>query len=215
MKKIYKRLLVTGTMRVGTTWMTKALWANDIDCQHECMGEDGSVSWFFSIDAPSYPYNPHNAPARRTAHVGEGRRNDYEFGTVVHLIRDPLKTIGSMVSIMTTHEQQWLVDNGVIESMECKPKLLRMMQAWYNQNTEVETIADMRFRLEDLVKKQELWDKLGRSMKTKLTLPDIGVRNASRGIFKARIFVAQDLVNADKTLANNIFKKARRYGYDY
>jgi hypothetical protein len=209
--KTRKQLLVTGTMRVGTKWTMHALRANGVDVRHEGFGEDGTVSWFFSIDAPS-PYNLPTAPGRSTrAHVGEGQRSDYEFETIIHLVRNPLKVIGSMVTAMLTCEQQWLMQNGMIE--DTKPKLLRMMQAWNNINAEIEKIADYRVRLEDWTTEQRLWDKLGRRMKRKLVLPAIPVKNASRGIFKAKIVTVEDLVRQDVLLTKNIIKRARKYGY--
>ena len=63
---IHKRLLVTGTMRVGTTWMAKALMLNGLDCPHERLGAYGCVSWFYFTDAPNYP--------SATAHKHDGRR---------------------------------------------------------------------------------------------------------------------------------------------
>jgi len=211
-----KKLLVTGNMRCGTTWMTHALRAVGLDCQHECMGEDGTVSWFFAIDAPSYPFNPRNTPKGRTAHVGEGRRSDYRFEHVVHLVRDPLKTLGSMMKIMPRKEQEWLDDNGMLD-MGAEPKLLRMMQAWYLINTEVEAIATYRIRLEDVTNRSKNdWDKFMREIDwPSKGVPSVPVKNASRGIFKATRLIWHDLHELDPVLADKIAEMARRYGYAY
>lgn len=215
--KIKKRLLVTGNMRSGTTWMTHALRAVDIDCQHECMGEDGTVSWFFAIDAKRYPFNPNNTPKGRTAHVGEGRRRDYKFEHIVHLVRDPIKVIGSMVAIMPTAEQVWLAENGVISAnIDRKtPKLLRMMQAWYAINRQVEKDCTYRARLEDVVT-SEGWEELMSEFTEDVPLlPLVPVKNSSRGIFKAKKITFGQMAEQDYTLAKNIASMARKYGYKY
>lgn len=218
--KITKRLLVTGNMRSGTTWMTHALRSIDIDCQHECMGEDGTVSWFFAIDASRYPFNPNNTPKGRTAHVGEGRRSDYRFARTIQLVRHPLKVIGSMVKIMPIAEQVWLAENSIITaSIDRKvPKMLRMMQAWYRINKLVEKDADHRIRLED-VTNPDGWNLLlyyigYRTLKHPLEpLPDIPVKNASRGVFKAKTITYADMAAVDNRLTKNIERMAQDYGY--
>lgn len=206
-----KELLVVGNMRCGTTWLTHALRHIGMDVMHECFGEDGSVSWFFTLDHHWYPAHPNNTPRGRTAHIGEGRRSDYQFDHVVHLVRDPLKTIGSMCSIMQKVEQEWLAEIGIVD-MEAKPKLLRMMQAWDGINQKAE-YSDMRISLEAMETKD--WARLMKLLGRKDPYPDIPVKNASRGIFKAKQVTFQQMRDLDPKLTQAILKRARRYGYKY
>jgi hypothetical protein len=220
MSKKKVELLVTGNMRCGTTWLTHALRHIGMDVMHECLGRDGTVSWFFSIDHPWYPQHPNNTPRGRTAHTGEGRRSDYKFEHVVHLVREPLKTLGSMQSIMQRSEQAWLMEAGIIPQDLEGPKLLRMMHAWYNINARVEKDADLRIRLEDMQPRRDVgWGNLMRLLRKQgrplggTPRPSIPVKNASRGIFKAKKVTWKQMAELDGTLAANIEKMADRYGY--
>src|SRR5210317_297718 len=99
-KKIRKNLLVIGSGRCGTTWLSQTLQAAGFDVKHECVGDHGTVSLFFQVDADWYPFVPWVAKEPgRVAHVGE-RRSDFVFDHVVHLVRHPLEVAASMQSII-------------------------------------------------------------------------------------------------------------------
>jgi hypothetical protein len=215
MSKKHRLLLVTGNMRCGTTWLTHALRSIELDVMHECLGADGTVSWFFAVDHPWYPQHPNNTPRGRTAHTGEGRRRDYRFDHVVHLVREPLKTLGSMQSIMQRSEQTWLTEAGFIPEDLEGPKILRMMHVWYNINRSVEKEADLRIRLENLQPRNDVgWGNLMRELKFGSTpLPRIPVKNASRGIFKAKKVTWKQMSELDEKLTRSIQSMAVRYGY--
>lgn len=211
--KIKRELLVTGNMRTGTTWLTHALQCIGMDVMHECLGSDGSVSWPFALDWHWYCERPNNAPKNRTHHIGEGRRSDYSFKHVVHLVRDPIKTIGSMVSIMPTIEQNWLAEQGIID-MEARPKLLRMMQAWHAINARVEAQTDFRIKLERMQPDDDRdWRRLMKLLDRRDPLPTLPPKNTSRGIFKAKTITWDDLLDTDQRLAGAIMKMGKRYGY--
>lgn len=90
--KLYKQLLVCGTPRSGTAWYSKVLKSQGVKVKHESMGEDGTVSGLFFGDHPWYPYkHEHN----------KERRQDYHFGEVKLLVRDPLKTIPSLSVLLS------------------------------------------------------------------------------------------------------------------
>lgn len=81
-----RRILVTGHPRSGTTYMAKLLQAHGLKVGHEHMRSDGISSWMMAIDTPE------KAP------FGDGSRlRDYEFDTIIHVVRDPLKVLASSI----------------------------------------------------------------------------------------------------------------------
>jgi hypothetical protein len=102
-------LLVTGNGRSGTTWLAKTFQKAGIDCPHEHCGEQGTVSWYFYRDSDWHPYHVSHRPVGRVIHVGE-RRGDFNFDNVVHLVRHPLKVIGSMSRVMSMTDHQYVAE---------------------------------------------------------------------------------------------------------
>jgi hypothetical protein len=86
---IRKTILVTGAPRLGTTTAARYFQAQGLDVGHERMGVDGASSYYWFRDNP----------VPQAAHAG--RRSDYVFERVIHLVRDPLATIASLADLMS------------------------------------------------------------------------------------------------------------------
>jgi len=203
---------VVGNSRSGTTWLSRVFRAAGKDVGHEYVREDGTVSCYFFLDTPWYPFSPSTHPKGLIAHVGE-RLSDYQFQHRAHLVRDPLKTIGSIWSTIGVEHQEWLEEFDIIPA-GLKPKVLKSMHIWYEVNRACERYTKNRFRLEDLVKGKSEWRRLCDMTKLgNVKLPQIPPANRSRGIFKARHVTWQDLEKQDPRLTAKIRKMADRYGY--
>lgn len=211
-KKISKPLLVTGNARSGTTWTRNALKSIGLDIEHEAMGADGTVSWFFAMDHDWYPYLPHESPKGRVAHQEDGRRRNYVFDHVVHIVRNPPHTIGSMTSIISATSQQW-ASEVIGFDIDMKPKMLRMMHIWNGINSQIEKDGfDLRVNIERMEDRD--WPKLMKLIGRKGTpYPVLKARNASSGYRKARECSWEIMEALDKKLTKEIYKKAKRYGY--
>jgi hypothetical protein len=188
--------------------MSFALREAGLDVQHECMGADGTSSFYYALDVPEYPSFPNESPKGRVAHVGEGSRSDYEWGTIVHLIRDPLLTIASTRKLMARKTQEWYVLHGIIPP-DVKPKLLRMMFAWYNLNAEIENITDFRFRMNS---KETDWARMAKRLGISGRIPKLPPKNVGSGFMKPDPITWSQMAALDKTLTANIQKMGRRYG---
>jgi hypothetical protein len=204
------RVRVVGNSRSGTDWFTRVLNAAGLDVGHEYLRKDGTVSCYFFIDTHRYPLSPTTSPPGRIAHVGE-RYSDYKFDMTLHIVRDPLKCIGSIWSTMQTEHQKWLEEFKVIPT-GLKPKLLKSMHTWYEVNRRCERIAEYRFNLEHA---KQAWPDIRDSLDIahEMPMPQIPVSNRSRGIFLAKKLTWRMMVDMDKELATKIAKMASYYGY--
>ncbi|KAH8050058.1 hypothetical protein JL722_11590 [Aureococcus anophagefferens] len=94
------RLLVTGAGSSGTLYVAKLLRRSGLGFSHDdwdrcpCPGRDGAVSWVhaFSARTVAAAGGPRTCPGPSWSW---GRDKDLRFDAVVHLVRDPLKTIAS------------------------------------------------------------------------------------------------------------------------
>lgn len=208
-----KRLLrIVGNSRSGTTWLSRVLRAEGLDVRHEICGKDGTVSCFFFVDWDWYPLSPSTPPKGLIAHQTE-RLSDYRFEHTWHVVRHPLRTIGSIWSTMGTQHQLWLEDIGLLPG-DLKPKLLKSMYAWHRVNLHCERIADWTFRLEDAVRGQEVWRHMMHTLGRETTRrPRIPVTNRSRGIFAAKKVTWSTMRRLDPDLASQIQGMAEHYGY--
>lgn len=148
-RPIKKPLLVIGTGRCGTTWLSETLMKAGYDVPHEYVGEHGTVSMFFqALSAGWYPYIPWSPGEQgRVAHVGE-RRDDFKFQCTVHLVRHPLHTVASMASIITELTKSWFYEQGITKThWKERPALIRDLKIWRDSVRMCEAQADMTFNL--------------------------------------------------------------------
>lgn len=130
-KRIVKPLLVIGTGRCGTTWLSKSLCGAGFDVPHECVGRDGSVSLFFHSDADWYPTIPWATDHRgRKAHVGE-RRSDFLFRHVAHIARDPLGFEASARGVLNLMEFYWSQHGAKVLTVEWNTRQRKLRGLYY------------------------------------------------------------------------------------
>lgn len=80
-----RRLLFLAHPRSGTHYVAKLCQSYGLDVGHERMRADGICSWMLAADADHSPY-------------GDGTVfRDYEFETVVRIVRHPLKVLASSI----------------------------------------------------------------------------------------------------------------------
>jgi len=124
-------LLITGSGRSGTAYITRVLQRCGLDVKHEAVGKDGSVSGFYCFEAKSYP-GKHKTPRPK-------------FDVILHQVRDPLKTIASVTTGRNRDWSQQFVD------VEHDASPLRWAcYYWLTWNREAERQALWTYRIEEL-----------------------------------------------------------------
>ena len=87
-KAIVKKILVIGHPRTGSGYISELLKAYGLDVGHEEMGEDGIVSWMFSVYDLNNPF-----------YLNKYARSRYfaSFENIIMFARDPLTAIPSII----------------------------------------------------------------------------------------------------------------------
>lgn len=208
-KRIKKKLLVLGSGRSGTMFTAKALTTVGINVLHEKVGEHGTVSHYFVTDSEWYPMAPWQERAGKK-HVGE-RRSDFDFEHVVHIIRDPRKSIPSMTKIFGSVTWQFYIDNGIIPD-GIKNPMLRAMYFWLAHNQRSVEQANLTFPLEGYEKN---WPKFMELIGHKGVEYPAHLRpmNKTSGFKKYEPLTFEEMVAIDKNLGIAIRHFARGFGY--
>lgn len=208
-----KLVLITGNSRSGTTHMHRMLRKVGLDVGHEYVQKDGTVSCFFFVDHSWYPDKPSERPK---AHQGQ-RYGDFYFENSYHVVRHPLKCIGSNCSTMGVQHSTWLDDLGLVPYegqyvRTGRTKLWRMMRMWHEVNLACEKETDWRFRIENV---DQVWKRMARELGLgKIDMPVFPPSNRSSGNRKAKVITVGDMNTEDVRLTKSIIRMARRYGYD-
>ena len=200
-----KKVLVTGACRSGTTTVTKFLRDAGLQVNHEKMGYDGTVSCMFFMDAPYYPKG-----GGVFSHEGDGKFSDYEFETIIHLIRHPLEAIPSQAGIYSKDHKQWVNDQKLVD-ISTKPNLYHAAKLWLKVNRHVGTLTKKRIRIEDL---EAHWPKLRKWLDLSGHIPVVGEMNKASGVFRRDSIEWEDLYALDETMTNQIIKLTGQYGYE-
>lgn len=194
--------LITGNPRSGTKSLAISLRRVGVDMPHEKMGNDGTVSCFFFVDSSPYPRGEYGP-----THVDDGEFSDWEWNSIIHLVRHPLKCIASMRSIVGKDHQAWWRANNLAYSD--KPKLLVCMEAWYFTNLYIEKMTRKRFILE----RPDL-RSLARWLKNrKVASMEIVHSHKATGYLRPKLLGWPDLKKQDPRLAKAIFQMSEKYGY--
>ena len=131
------KVLVTGCPRSGTTFVSRLLCTKyGLDMPHEKMGEHGTVSYAFAVDAEEYLW----------CHEGE-RRRDFDFDLIFHLVRDPLACIGSLTVMMHMLSPFFEAHLGELRGAS---EIQQCADVWIRWNKLVERQAHFRVRVEDI-----------------------------------------------------------------
>lgn len=192
-------LLITGTGRSGTHFISKVLKQIGYDVPHESVGKRGTASW------------KHIVPGT-FVYIGKNREVEIDasgFSRTLHQVRHPLKVIASM---HTFSKSTWAHMAKYIEvDLEAAPAL-RGMQAWVRWNQLIEPQADWRFQIEKI--KQvfpEFCHHAGIEVAKFPTVPH-EARDSRVSRFDALYW--EDLVAADPAMAEEVRALAIRYGYE-
>lgn len=145
---IRKRLLVTGCPRSGTTYISQLLGMLNIDCAHERMGADGTVSSFFNVEDEVVDYIVPDAY--------EAPFSEHEFERIVLLVREPWACIHSMRANLPMATWDWLQmhcpEIDLHLELEHQPRPLEAVAAFWlrwNQRIQAELRPDFTVRIED------------------------------------------------------------------
>lgn len=215
-----RSLLVTGTGRCGTTWLSRVLTKCGLDMPHEYTGADGCVSHSFAADSDWYPYFPWDKKHRKI-HVGE-RKSDFKFDIELLLVRHPLPTIASLSAVFLGIEYEWLEDNDIIPK-GITDKTLRSMYVWHNVNAMLFNGGLGFFRMEDLIRTDQLgrqtWEDFRTMVQEETSLklpeqrPEIPRVNKGSGFRKPKPVTWKDLERRSAVLTRDIRVLTAAMGY--
>jgi hypothetical protein len=207
MESTHRDLLVLACARSGTKYMTRALIERGVNVAHECMGEHGTVSNYFAVDADAYPKCGHGQ-----AHP-EGRRARYTFGTVLHQVRHPLAVIPSVVNIVNKENRAWI--SSFIDIDARLPGPVWAALYWMRWNDLIAHQGpDLTYRIEEI---DDIWLHLRHLVNTRCEpRREISkTTNASTGNRKAERLTWEQAANkCGKFTTYALREAAARYGYE-
>ncbi|MBF0621561.1 MAG: hypothetical protein HQL54_06500 [Magnetococcales bacterium] len=210
--------LITGYGRSGTHYTSRILQALGVDAPHETEGKDGVTSW------------KHIVPGTFVV-IGKNREQiipDISYDTVIHQVRNPLKVLTSAQTFSESSlcymEQKLGIDtdsdpkgNALFTLFGHKKRnhrIRRCMRTWLGWTKRIEQRADWRYRIEDFQEIfPELLSKLGLPVQN-LPVLQKEARDSRVGRKGYTQLTWDKLKEADKTLAENVEKRALEFGYD-
>lgn len=182
------RILITGNPRSGTTTHQRVLKQCGLDIKHEEMGLQGTVSCYYFVDQRPYPHGHH---------AKDKKFNKKDFDAIYLLVRDPMKCIPSMRAIISPEHQIWLEKLGFMKrtyinantkKSQRYPKTYTMAQAWFRTNEYILERLDPTVLMSERLK-ENITQIVDKQTLSSLERPlDYTWKNASRGIFKAKLF---------------------------
>jgi len=221
-------LLVTGTGRCGTGYLSKVLSSVGVRCTHEGifsphknpvgeimpegMADDEDILYRVRTRMAHPEWEWHAESSWLAAPYLD--RAELQKLTVVHLVREPKKTIDSMCRQGGLgHEKiggrfyQFSVSN-VPESLNIEPCGARMAYFYTRWNEMIESHADIRWRVEDDV--TGLLDLLGIDWQGKEVFSNTRY-NSRQGYFESDV----DLDALSDPIRSDLRTMTERYGYEW
>lgn len=212
---VHRRLLcVTGSGRSGTQYIHRCLRKIGLrlPLQHERMGADGIVSWYFGGPGPYPPVEAARNPGWPTFARSE-QRQDFAFDHLWHQIRHPLKVIPSMAKIHPPSVFEY-ASRTFDEDLVSGSKLRRCARLWLLWNTQLLTddAVTYRYRIEEIDREWPiLMAKLGRND----PLPPVTkTANRSHGFRRAERLVWEELMDVEPLVAAHVRMLTTALGYD-
>ena len=136
-----RQVLVTGCPRSGTLYMARLLKLVGVPVRHEKWRPGcGIVDWGLMAGLHLVDYIP-----------------DFDNAIVLHQVRNPISTIESMQTMRQSSLRKLCSHSGA--SLEDAP-LVRLAKAWLFWNAQIETFADITYRVEDIHNGSETWCRL-------------------------------------------------------
>ena len=186
------RVLILGHPRTGTLYTAIVLRAIGLDVGHERDHACGAVSGLF--------YGP---------------KWDFKsYDHILHQVKNPIKAISSITKIKgetINHILDYCGTLGKIkkERGKVKNRLLLAMLSWDSFTDWADSIADTRYKIEN-IKDYFLYLLVRFGVESNLTFPSIPENINS---IRHKDYTYEEMIKADKKLAEKIKKKARQYGY--
>lgn len=195
-------ILVTGTPRSGTSYLTALLRQYGLDIGHEHVKPGGTISGFFFVDHYWYPYG-HNKNAEKRA--------QFDFKVFIRLVRDPLRTIPSLAVLIdkqykaaNNRNEVWYPEVGIETD---KNRLLwSALNVWVKTHSFIKN-EDLTLRLETI---EEQWPDVQRILDIHEPFRDTPIPNVS---FKQPVTTWDKLVAEDRVLAIQAQDLAKGFGY--
>jgi hypothetical protein len=216
-----RKLLITGCGRSGTFYSTEVWRQLGLDIRHErpiahhgVMGEDGAASWLMAVNDPNPPFGPSAV--------------DYDFDTVVHQVRHPLKVIASVAQFILGKGrfakefiQRNVPQTGILDdelSLNTHQQLiLQAARYWYYWNLISEEKATVTVQVEQLERSLPFMCELVDAEYRRDVLSKIPTQiNGRRYYLNEELWAVdwKDLEGLDLDLTEKIRNLAARYGYD-
>lgn len=184
------KVLITGTGRCGTKYISAVAGRLGVKIQHERFGDDGIVSWRCATSAE-------------------------RFGRVLHQVRHPLNCIASLTT--ASPDSRGYARWTLLEMFPYRIGSLQFLMAmWLHWNESIEKHAHMRYQLERFEEAFPQWcdtiEQLGKSVKRDWALvAGVDKTSNTRAHVKLRW---ENLEAEDGELTERIRAKARLYGYE-
>lgn len=100
-------LFVGGCGRSGTTYLARCFREAGFQVPHEKLGSQGTVSWYFVPKVWGDLRPPFNKGTSKQHKTGEAPQTT-TFKHQIHMVREPLKVIGSAPGIFTNKDWQFI-----------------------------------------------------------------------------------------------------------
>jgi hypothetical protein len=193
-------ILVTGCGRSGTLYIARVLQRLGLDVGHERLGRDGIVSSLWAVTDSKYPPYHQQGPYPM-------------FNIVLHQVREPLATIGSLT---TAQPISWDWTCKHIDVDRGAPVLRRAAEYWLRWNELCEHQAAYTYRIESLNEVWEMW--MGYVRSTNSLLAEQAATAILDGLstdvhHREHRAVTWEDVEAATPLYRDIKELARHYGY--
>lgn len=202
-------ILVTGCGASGTTYVWKLLRHNGVAVTHDaCLGRDGIVTNACNGEYVSVLVWHKNGAGYYTLLMMPVQ----EFTYVIHLVRHPLKTIGSAYQKWLNSGRIWPHVARELFPGESPAEVTKRAacQYWLSWNEKIEPVATARLRVEDLSDDPSvLFERIGRRYRWPY---QPGRKVASSGSQWYPTW--EELASIDEDLCRRIQQKALFYGYD-
>lgn len=204
-------VLVLGTARAGTLYVSRVWKAVGLDVKHEAVGSAGCVSCFFAVNEP--PPLDKNAIVEKAKHSDGSRFEQYRWDHVFHQVRHPLKVVASVEKIMSRADRVWMAP--IIGLDPNMPKLewaIRYTMLWNLKCAERR--PELTYQVERM---EEVWPELLKRCRLPyVTFPrHVNQRShASSGVRKARTYTWDDLKTVNHMLTSDLRDFGRQLGYE-
>lgn len=198
---------MTGCGSSGSNYVAQLLQRNGVQVTHDAyLGQQGIVT------------NACDGTEVWVHAFGRAGRRDYvlmkmpvtEFDRVVHLVRDPLKTIGSVLAKWQKFGQVWRHIAETVPDLHANDvTMASAAKYWLVWNERLHAVSTTRIRLEDvLADRSVLATAVGRRLRHALN-PQVPVQSSGATYYPTWA----ELIALDGALATEIADLARSYGY--